>query len=202
MDRLLNMLPKSMLAFLAIVGGILFIVLSNPPHSVCDSQVELIKKTQARFLFKDPKSKQIKTTRYQRLRDECKIANNPGGCYELFSELKTMLHDLGTLSSECSGAISDVTQVKTALRETSEMMVQMAWGERPPTSYQGKFGWMEIADISLFCQLKSRFITFYGEDEWNRTRLKISTALPGAVDMGPTQIWDMSLYSENCARYP
>jgi hypothetical protein len=191
-----------MIAFLAIVGGIGLIILFQPPHSICDSQIEQIKKAQAKFLYKDPKSKQIKTTRYQRLRDECKGANNAGGCYELFAELKRMLHDLGTLNSECSGAVSGVAEIKTAINESVELMVQMAWGDTPPTSYQGKFNWMEIADVSLFCQLKARYINFYGEDAWNKERLRVSAALKDAEPMSPTQIWDMSLYSENCNRYP
>lgn len=202
MDRFLNMLPKNVLAVLAIGGGILFIVLSQPPHSVCDSQMEAIKKSQERFLYKDPKSKKITTTKYERLRDQCKIGNNPGGCYEYFQELKTMLHDLGTLTGECASRVSNETEFKKALWESMELVIQLAWGEKPPTSYNAKFGWLETADISLYCQLKNRILMVFGEEEWNRFREKTSVALPGAQPMSRNQLWDMSLFSENCARYP
>jgi hypothetical protein len=201
MNNFIQSLPRNVLAFLAIAGGIALIVINSPPHTVCESQVEIVKKLQKKFLYKDDKSK-IKTTKYERLRDTCKGSNNPGGCYEYFAELKNLLHDLGTMPSDCSGSINSIGPVKSALWESAELLVQLAWGEKPPTSYQGKFGWLEVADISLFCQLKSRIISFYGDPAWNSFREKISVELPGAQPMTRNQIWDMSLFSENCARYP
>lgn len=202
MDRLLAVLPKNVLALLLIVGGIVLIVLFQPPHSVCDSQIEVVNKNQQSFLFKDPKSKQILTSKYERLRDHCKVTNNPGGCYELFQELKTMSHDLGTLPAECGSAVRGTVQYDRALKESAEMMVRLAWGEAPPSSYSAKFGWLEISDITLFCRLKDRLFAFYGEDWWNTFRERMMLDLPGAKDLARNQVWDLSLFSENCARYP
>lgn len=202
MDRLFSLVPKSVLAFLAIAGGILFIVISEPPHTVCDSQRDVIDKAQSKFLYKDPKSKNIKTTKYERLRDHCKATNNPGGCYEFFQELRTYAHDLGTLTQECSSAVSDTPEYRRAVWEPVEMMVRLAWGERPPVIYTAKFGWLDNADLSLFCRLKDRVIQFYGEDSWDGFREKMMRDLPGAKDLPRNQVWDLSIFSENCAKYP
>lgn len=202
MDRILNSVPKAMLVFLLIAGGILFIVISDPPHSVCDSQMEAVIKMQAGFLKKDPKSKTILTTKYERLRDQCKLTNNPGGCYELFQELKTMIHDLATVPAECTSRIGSVPEFKKAMWESVELVIQLAWGEKPPESYNAKFGWLETADMSLYCQLKNRIVGVFGESQWNSFREKTLTALPGAQPLNRNQLWDMSLFSENCARYP
>lgn len=196
------MIPKNLLAFLAIVGGIAFIILSQPPHSLCDSQLEVINSSQRKFLFKDPKSKQILTTKYEILRDHCKMTNNPGGCYELFQELKNMLHDLATLTKECSSAVSDIKEYKRALWEPIEIMVRLGWGEAPPASYTAKFGWLDPADLSLFCRMKDRITTFYGDSGWENFREKMMRELPGAKDLPRNQVWDLSIFSENCARYP
>lgn len=202
MDKFLSLIPKNTLAFLSIVGGTLFIVLSEPPHSICDSQLEVFKSEQEKLLYKDPKSKKIITTKYQRLLEHCKITNNPGGCYELFQELKIFLHDLSTVPSECSGAVSSLTEVKKALWEPMELLVKLGWGEKPPTAYHAKFGWLDTADMSLYCRLKGRIIQVYGEPDWNAFREKMMRELPGAKDMPRNGVWDMSLFSENCARYP
>lgn len=210
MDALLRVIPKNLIAFLAITGGILFIVLSQPPHTVCDSQLEVIKKAQEKFLYKDPKSKKVNTTRYQTLYDHCKITNNPGGCYELFQEMKVLLYDLGTLSSECSGPLGAVPEHKRALWDVTELLIRLAWGDKPPESYHAKFGWLDTADVSLYCRLKERIIAFYGDAAWTRFREPYLNPknqnnvkeLPGSKDMTRNQIWDMSLLSENCARYP
>ncbi len=62
--------------------------------------------------------------------------------------------------------------------------------------------WLDTADIALFCQLKSRIMAFYGEDSWVALRERMMRDLPGAKDLPRNQVWDLSLFSENCARYP
>ncbi len=203
MDNFLSLIPKSLLAFLAIAGGILLIVfVFSPPHTVCDSQLEIFANAEKRFLYKDPKHPQIVTTKFERLRDNCKITNNPGGCYELFQDVRNMVGDVSTMPSECSAFIGAVPQVKRAIWDSVDLLVRLAWGEAPPSSYHAKFGWLDVADISLFCLLKTKIYALYGEEEWTQFREKKMRELPGAADLPRNQVWDMSLFSENCARYP
>ena len=191
-----------MLAFLAIVAGTAFIILSRPPHSVCDSQMEVINTAEASFLFKDPKTKLNPATTYERLRDQCKTGNSPGGCYEFFQELKTLMHDLGTLTAECSSYVAGVTEYKRAMWESISIIVRLAWGEHPPASYASKWGWLDTADISLFCALQARITEFYGKDAWDGFREQTMRDFPGSKDLPRNQIWDLSIFSENCARFP
>lgn len=202
MDKYLSMIPKNTLAFIAIVGGILFIVFSEPPHTICDSQIEVFKEEQKKFLYKDPKLKKVKTTRYETLIEHCKATNSPGGCYELFQDLRIFLHDLGTVPSECADAVSSLSEVKRALWDPMELLVQLGWGEKPPTAYHAKFGWLDTADLSLYCKMKGRIMSVYGEPAWNNFRERMMRDLPGAKDLPRNTVWDMSLFSENCARYP
>ncbi|NJL25126.1 MAG: hypothetical protein HC902_08090 [Calothrix sp. SM1_5_4] len=196
-------LSKNTLAFVVIAGGILFIIVSSPPHTVCDSQLRVLRESQKRFLYKDPEnSKVIKTTTYEYLRDRCKMTNNPGGCYELFQRMKGFLDGIGTLPSECSASAGRVSEYKRALWETSELIVRLAWGEQPPTAYHAKFGWLDTADVALYCRLKYRISQVYGEAAWNDFRERMMRELPGAKDLPRNQVWEMSLFSENCARYP
>ena len=48
-------IARNVIAFLAIAGGMAYIIMNEPPHTVCDSQLEVFKKSQQTFLFKDPK---------------------------------------------------------------------------------------------------------------------------------------------------
>lgn len=203
MDKFLSSIPKNLLAALAIVGGMLFIIISDPPKSVCDSQLEVIRTSQKLFLFLDPKKKAVKTTKFEALRDQCRATNNPGGCYELFNSMKVFLQDLSTVTRDCGGAVGGVAEFKRALWETADLIVRLAWGETPPTAYHAKFAWLDTADIALYCKLKNRIQIIYGEPAWNNFREKLMTKeLPGAKDIPRNQVWDMSIFSENCARYP
>jgi hypothetical protein len=203
MNQWLHSLSKNTIAFLAIVGGILLIVLSQPPHTVCDSQVAEIQESQKHFLYIDPPdSKVIKTTRYEVLRDRCKSSNDPGGCYELFEGIKVPLNDLNAFPAECGAALGGVAPVKKARWETVDLLVRLGWGSKPPTSYNAKFGWLDTADITLYCKLKTRISFMFGEPAWASFREKTMADLPGSKDLTRNQVWDMSLLSENCARYP
>jgi hypothetical protein len=202
MSKYLDMIPKNLLAFLAIAGGILFIVISQPPHTICDSQLETLNGSQRRFLFKDPKSKQITSTRYQQLREVCMNTNTPGGCYELFQDLKTMLHDLSILPKQCAPQVADVKEFRMALWDSAALLVKLAWGETPPSTYASKFGWLDTADLALFCRLWDRIAVIYPENDWAVFRDKMMVELPGAKDLSRNSVWDLSLFSISCSRYP
>lgn len=211
MNNFLASLPKNLLAFFAIAGGMIFIIyFLRPPHSICDSQIEVLDKAQNAFLFEDQKVKTRLagkkegnlTTRYERLRDQCDLTNESGGCYEYFQEMRIFLRDLNALSAECGPVAGDIGRYRKPLVETLEKIARIAWGSAPPASYNLKFNWLDSSDINLFCLLKERYIRFYGDESWERFRLGLNPKLPGSKDLTPNQIWDLSIFSENCARHP
>lgn len=203
MDRFFSVFPKSLLAVLVIGGGIFFIISSDPPHTVCESQTEVFRVAQNRFLFVDPKQKpKVTIAKYRALVDRCKSANTPGGCYELFQEARMLIRDLEAVPSECATVIGAITEVKTALWELTELLVRLGWGDKPPVTYHQKFAWLDTSDISLFCRLKKRLVESYEELAFQEFRERIFKDLPGSKDMPREQVWDMTIFSENCAKYP
>lgn len=202
MDRWLAIIPKGLLLVLVVGGGILFIVLSDPPHTVCESQLEIFRQNQKRFLFLDPKKEKIVTTRYQRLVEHCKVTNDPGGCFELFSEMRTLIRDIQAVPSDCLSRAGDIAEVKKAVWEVEELLPKLAWGEKPPTTYHDKFGWLDTADVSLFCSLKRQISSIYGDEQWGPFQQKMLAQLPGIDNMAPSEVLDMTLFSERCENYP
>ena len=204
-------LSKTLLATSAIVLGTAFIILFvRPLHSLCDSQIEVLDKAQQKFLFENEKSKRLLagkkegklSTKYQRLRDQCDLTNDPGGCYEYFQEMRAYLRDMNSLTKECAPVVGGIGVYGTPLVETLEKFVRIAWGPAPPASYNVKFNWLDASDLNLFCRLKDRYISFYGDDAWEAFRTRVSASLPGAKDLNLNQIWDLSLFSESCLRHP
>lgn len=230
MDKFLAQFSKNTLAVVSIVAGIFFIVfVLDPPKSVCDTQMTFIKTSQRLLLFKDTAKKGMKAknicyrkvdplilaqkkdkleeepyecTKFESLRDRCRRTNDPGGCYELFNSVRILLTDLDTLTRDCSGAAGSVPEVKNAMKDTLDLVVRLAWGEKPPSAYNAKFGWLDSADVSLYCKLKARYQNTYGDTVWNKYRDELMKDLPGANELPHNQVWEMSIFSENCARYP
>lgn len=203
MNQFINSIPKGLLAFLVLFGGILFIVLGDPPKTVCDAQLEVFNKTQSGFLNPDPKSKaEQKTTKFDRLFEHCKVTNSAGGCLELFHLTQRMLEDLAAVPLECRDKVASLASVKKVILYMSELMVRLAWTEKPPGTYAQKFGWMDVAEVSLYCRLKARQNEYFGKASWDELREKLLKGLPGAETMSRNQVWDLSILSENCDRYP
>ena len=203
LDRFLQNLSKTVLATGAIALGIAFIVLSDPPHTLCDTQIDNLKKTQNTFLYKKSFSSAdgFNISKMEYFSDYCKKTNTSGGCYELFMLLKTLMVDLSSISSECNGAVADEGIIKSVVWKNLELMTKLAWGHKPPEGTFEKLGWLNSADMNLFCKLKRLSFKYYGRSEWNAFREKIFKKLPGSDSLNRNRIWELSILSLNCQSY-
>ena len=179
MEKFIESLPKSLLAGLAIAAAIVFFMLYSPPHTVCDTQEEALQETLKGSLFpKEIKKAKIPPAIVQ-AKESCQLGNSAGSCYEYFTILRQIAEEIGKASSECTEQLFSVKEISSALNDGIEIMARLAWGVKPPEPSQERFGWMQEAELSVFCRLKSIYIRAKGEDAWNGLRSKIFTKLPG-----------------------
>ncbi|MBK7844624.1 MAG: hypothetical protein IPJ71_13200 [Bdellovibrionales bacterium] len=201
MDRFISNLPKNILAAAAIIGGIFVIVTMNPPHTLCDSQLDSFKNAQMNFIYLDPKDKIKKTTNFELDMYRCKTSNSPGGCYELFFRLKTLLKDLDSVPPECSGQAGGDTKIRQTLWDSLDLLTRLAWGQKPPEVYHNKLNWLEPPDVLLYCRLKRAAERLYGNSNWEQFREKMFKNLPGIDKLDRATGWEMMLLSTNCEAY-
>lgn len=193
---------RNTVAVVAIGVGILLIILFNPPTTVCDTQFEMFQKLQKGFLFVgDADRKTKKLPSFGQLYEYCKQGTSPGACYELFAQLRTLLRDLDTVPAACSSAVGGSDQVREALWKSVELIVRLAWGDKPPGSVAEKFGWLDTADLALFCGLRQHITTYYGDGAWDGFQERMFKDLPGAKDVPRKAAWDTMILSEICNRY-
>ncbi|MGE0764580.1 MAG: hypothetical protein AB7N80_14995 [Bdellovibrionales bacterium] len=202
LDRWLATLSRGTLATLAISAGILFIIFSDPPHTVCQAQLNFLRDQQKGFLFADPGNKKLaRGASFQQMAEYCQRGDGPGACYELFAKMRVLVRDLQSVPAECASQAAAIDEVKAALWGTAKFMTKTAWGKVPPVAYQDKFGWLDVADIALFCGLKAQIIRFYGESDWDSYREGLFRDLPGAKDLQRKNAWEKMILSEDCRRY-
>lgn len=198
MGNLLNSLPKTILAVLALVVGFVFIVLNDPPKSVCTVQLEIFKDAQKRFLYKET----INEVNRPALIDEqlkiCRAANGPGGCNELFFKLKTLSKDLNSVPSQCASTVGGETEVNNYLWKSYRLIVELAWGPTPPSGYDRRFAWLDSADLALFCDLKENLIRLYGDERHKKFQEEMFQTLPQASMLTRDQIWQRTILSTRC----
>lgn len=201
MEEFFRSLPKHVLALLVIGGGILFIIASDPPVTVCSHQIKVFEEAETGNLVKDPKQKFRDVPRFDKLVDICKQANNLGGCYELFNSIRKTLDRSRGISLECLPDWGGSSMVKNYFQKSLTSFVEMAWGPQPPKSELFRLNWLESPQLRLFCRLQDSYILTYGENAWAQKREQLLAALPGFKELGREKAWGRSLVSLNCSSY-
>jgi len=202
-DRWLATASRNTLAFLIIGLGIILIIVFNPPHTICDSQVAQIRELQKGFVFRDKTDREaMKKASFVEMSNYCKLGNTPGACYELFAKLRDLVRDLTTVPQDCASTVGAINEIQLVLQESADLMARIAWTEKMPESHVDKFGWLDPADMSLFCALKEQYIRLLGQAVWDNYRERLFRELPGAKDLPRKMAWERMILSENCSRYP
>ncbi len=198
MEQLLASLPARVIAIGAIIIGLILILINDPPRTICDTQLEVFKEAQQRFLFKSETNGISRTPDIEKQLETCRGSAGPGGCFELFEKLKRLLADLENVPKQCSKAASGFAEVRRAIYESARVMTLMAWGDRAPVAYTQRYGWFDSSDIALFCRIKHQAVILYGKEQWEQFRGAVARELPQANTLNPEQIWQRSIFSTSC----
>lgn len=220
MEKFFQSLPKPVLAILVIAGVIVFLLLTDPPHTVCDTQAETFKENLSGQLFTKVVKKAKMPPMIGRAKEACQLGNSAGSCYEYFSILKKITSEISLTPSSCTKQLFEMPEVKNALTDGMELMVRMAWGSAPPEDNFNRLGWMTEADLAVYCKLRNVYLRANGEEAWVAFRRRIYPKLPGELMVGlsdPTltplpmkkatevfseeEIWAKSLFSSRCDGY-
>jgi len=201
---MLDKILRPLLVFLIIAIGVLLFFVIQEPHTVCQSQLEVLKESQSGALFP---SKAVADTpahspRYRKLLEDCRQGNGPGACFEYFTLLRNLIRDLNGSPRECLMPFGDVSEIKKALFDGAEIMVLIAWGDHPPErGGLSRFAWFEASDVALFCGIKDMVYRVYGEAGWEQFRLTTQAKFPGASSLSPEEIWVRSMFSVRCEQF-
>ena len=189
-----------MIAFLVIGGAIMLMLFSDPPHNLCDTQIEHFKEIQKGILYPDGSDFHQIKSRLQRHKQICETDNSPGSCYEYFSLLKTLLKDFSVLSLECKNKIFSSSKVKKTLQEALTLMTALAWRPELLSGRLSKLHWFKSPDMSLYCDIKTKYTLEYGQGAYRNLENQIVAYLP-SKSKNKEQIYKWSLLSESCAKY-
>ena len=194
-------LPKTLLASLLIGAAILFIIMNDPPHTFCDTQIEHFKRVQKGILYKNPKDFHKEKSVLKRKKNTCEKENAPGACYEYFAYLRRLLKDFRILSKECAPMIYKSSEVKKALSSALSLMTALAWREEVLTGKVSKYKWLTRPDLFLFCDLKTKYIRNYGKESYHLLEKEILELLPIKQKVPPHLMLKKTILSEPCATY-
>ena len=199
MEQWLLSIPRGVLVAAVIIIAIAVIVLQNPPHTVCRTQVDRFKYWQQGSIYKLQGDKLNKAPAMQVLLKNCKKLSSPGGCYGLFNKTRVFLRDFDLVSVDCKESFVALKEVKSTLFAMYDLMIRLAWGDQPPDVRKGNlFNWFSDLEVSLFCSIKKHIINLYGEEQLRVLEQNTFKKLPGVENLNEGQIREVALVSRHC----
>ena len=213
LEQQISQMPKMLLALIAMTGTVIFLFVFNPPHTICDTQVDSMKENLAGPVFPTVVKKNTIQPFIKRAQETCKTGHSAGACYEYFSILKMIAKQVDNGSPECRTQLIGVNEVQAALKDGVEIMALAAWGAQPPASPAMRFGWMQESELAVFCYIKDTYEKALGEEAWTALRLKVNKKYPGenatlsnldsegpkaSEKMSDNEIWPKSIFSVRC----
>ena len=195
-------LPRFLLVCLLVGGGIAFVILNDPPHKFCDTQIEHWTSSQKGILYDDPKDFKVQKSALKREQSLCRKEGSPGACYGYFSRLRQLLRSFRILSPECAEQVYAKPETQRALGGALTLMTALAYREEVLTGRAGKFNWLLRADMILFCDIKNKYIAQYGSRKAQALENQIVSLLPqGDKKISAEALKKKTILSENCASY-
>jgi hypothetical protein len=200
MDEIIARFPPWFVALVVLTLALAGFFFYNPPKTTCDVQIETFAQAQKDFLYPMSKGAITLPPDIKSKIDMCLKGNSPGSCVELFSKVKRLLIDLDVVSNDCRDQAAE-DQTLSWLWRLMTVIVQIAWGEKPPPNSFMRQGWLDASDISVFCKLQHRVRRLYTPDRFEQWRVGTLPQLPGADKLQPNDLFERSLLSTPCDQY-
>jgi hypothetical protein len=181
-----------------VAAGFFFVI--EPPKRRCDTLIDAFQGKHSAWLASPSSRVGGRSSQLQKQLVNCKQANSPGGCLDLFMSYRFFLDDLSPLRLECSEALAQRMNFKSLYEQLISLLVQIAWGEGVPGEEQmaapsalargfsalelnqvprRPLAWLEPADLALFCRLTGEYSEVWGKDELTRFTQIVLQTLPG-----------------------
>lgn len=207
MFKFLADMPRPLIALIVMTIAIGVIWFNNPPRTVCDTQIEAFRKSQAGKFFDTKGKTKLVPAQVRGLRRLCEEGlgrqselNNfsAGICFEYFYLLKGMLADLSIMNSECVAEVFNIGHFQDQIAAALLLLAEMAWGPEVPRSV-GNFGSLQMADLALYCKIKDAIILGRGDEGWEKIQRHTIKKLKGSDQLTYPEAWSRSIFAFNCA---
>lgn len=195
----LNNIPRSLLVFLVLLSGALFIYFANPPQSHCDFQVEVFKHSLKSVIYPPSEKATSVTSLYQRSVKSCEEGNSPGACLEFINASRQIIASLNVVQDECFPKVAELAEVQFHIKKTIKELSMLAWGESPPDEGgNNHFRWLDSGELSIYCQFKNLYLKTFEEESWFSFVNEVAATLPNASGLNQNEIFSKSIFSVRC----
>lgn len=200
MKAWLQSIPKFIVGPAAVILGIIYFVVQDPPKTICDEQFEIFKKENSRYLYSYEKNSITVPPGIKRDLEACRAGNSPGGCFDWLEGLKKMIHGTRNIPDECGARIQELDPLKQWLDQSVFLFSQISWNSTI-TVRDGLFNWLEDDDMAMYCRLKDEYIRLLGKDAWRQLENLLGMQLMKLKKTNKKETWERTILSHHCRLY-
>ncbi len=194
MNSLKN-LPRPLIVISVLILGVILIMVTDPPKTVCDAQLDVFLQEQKGRMTS---LKGNVGSLWARSAKFCKETQSSGGCLEFFNTTKQAVKDIHNAPDECIPRLLEEEWLYKSIKDSIILMVQLAWGAKIPEPGPSVFNWMTFTEFALFCDLQRTFKKPMLDDEWEVFVRGVIAKLPGSNQLTFNESFERSLFSLRC----
>lgn len=185
------------LAFVAILLGVLFFYNFEPPRHECQQRIDNFKAKHQSDLYFVTFKKGALPPRLKGSLKNCREGNNSGACFDFIDIMNKLTKSLDEFDFSCRESLSQEEPIRSSLLTGAQLLIEIAWGEFPPETKNswGEGTWLEYSDYSTFCRIKRNYIEYFGQESFMKEeKSRFLNSLPGEP---PQWVEDKCLNCEN-----
>jgi hypothetical protein len=191
------MIPKNLLGPLAVIAGIVYFYVQDPPKTICDIQFAVFRKETQKYLYGTGKNDIVVPALYQKDVTSCRDSNSVGGCYDWSEGIKRTIYHSRTIPQECRPRLGEVEPLLSYYAGSLRIYSQISWNSTEIIR-NGLFHWLDNEDLILFCRLKKEYIRLAGEPTFKALQLSLFNELVMLKKLPREEVWKRSVLSHNC----
>lgn len=194
----LDSIPKYILGPLAVILGIIYFYVQNPPVTQCDSQFAVFKKETQKYLYGSSKNGIQVPALFIKDVETCRNSNSVGGCYDWSEGLKKMIHASRTIPDACKPRLKELEPLVSYYVGSIRLYSQISWNSTEIVR-QKLFHWLDNEDIIVFCRLKAEYSRLMSPQTYKALESSLLTELSKLKSMSREEVWKRTILSHNCS---
>ncbi|MCB0368318.1 MAG: hypothetical protein KDD45_02490 [Bdellovibrionales bacterium] len=163
MPKWINLNSKY-LPFVIIFLGSLFFFWSDPPHSICSTEILSYKRSLKGAVYAYQDKKNIIPATITSAMATCRSGKSSGSCISYFDIINSMIINTNQVETSCLPELYADPNVMKYLKNFFLISSALAWGDEVPKESQTN--WFSESNLLVFCKVKKSLKEYLPEEEY------------------------------------
>ncbi|MCC6137201.1 MAG: hypothetical protein IT287_01095 [Bdellovibrionaceae bacterium] len=197
LKRIIDMIPKTLLGPLAVIAGIIYFYIQDPPKTVCDAQFANFRKQTQKHLYGTSKNSIVVPALFIKEVENCRNSNSVGGCYDWSEGLKKTIIASRKIPQECSPRLKELEPLISYYSGSLRVYAHISWNNTEIVRSR-LYHWLDNEDLIVFCRLKAEYSRLKGVPTYKALESALFNELVSLKKLPKEEVWRRTILSHDC----